>query len=359
MTTTYKFSLATIVSLVVLLGFTQAVNAGSVVWSTTENVYLSPGYAGHWVVGGSRAWLIPLRDVGISTQYRAGARTAEGVEACGGPVQRGDKIILEFGMNDVSWFGTGGSFDTPEGYWNPNAEGPKPQCSENDRVYKYTKSSTWGQASFYTPFVANPPKESISWNSEYLDCTPISGGNVTEGPLECVVLKVGTTDVLFSFGSTYGKFYFHNWHSGGGSSAPWSGGAACSDTLPPDPNQYYQVFLFPYSKAMEQVPPQYVTCHDTADYGKLCVAYFTNAPTEITPQPFQVDIPTQSITCPITVVPATDGPSAPVVSAEFAPSARRTRYRSPQLIPMATSSSMALIGMRMALSTSLSPRAAM
>jgi hypothetical protein len=120
----------------------------------------------------------------------------------------------------------------------------------------------------YSALVIAPPSKQVS-GIDALSCgTPDNNGSVN-----CMAKTIGTFISKLDFGSTIGKFYGRLWS-----------------------------------------PPYFIYENDTYDCYGSNTPMVTGSDTRYEQPEFVLDVPAQSISCPITVVPATDGPSKPSVS---------------------------------------------
>lgn len=133
----------------------------------------------------------------------------------GSSVSVGDTLTLSFAPHssaDISWFAGGYSVlflktvtlttgDTPYGQWAANAAAPS-SCTASSNNYTWT----WSGWYIYLPFAVNPPTETIQVPSG-LTCGPLS----SSGTMTCTVNSSAANTTLtptFNFSSTYGEFYY-------------------------------------------------------------------------------------------------------------------------------------------------------
>ena len=136
-------------------------------------------------------------------------------------VAPGQQLIFKFGSytsDNVFWFGTGYSMDSPYGDWSVNAAAParvsgKVTCDSKDFVndYKLTFENGGSNETYkvYAPFMVNPPARTLT-NTSGLSCGALSVSPLGEIQAECTVTAAGGTTVTpsFNFSSTYGVFYY-------------------------------------------------------------------------------------------------------------------------------------------------------
>lgn len=270
---------------------------------------LSPGY----MESSRNVWLSALGSPAVQVRYFAEAVDAvTGASVCGTTIAKGTKITFRFPKlqnNDVTWNGTGGAWDTPNGYWEANASAPSKRCSSGDRVSTFT-SVAWGNIHFYTPFAINPPTRTISGITG-LDCT--EGGSDTAS---CVANTARIVNASFDISSTYGKFYFHTWaplnttsNCAGKLASSWFGLGLISPTEPMRKFEYAN-----WDRGTVAYGDGGYTINDgwgwsgawswaasTANRGAGGLGVWTGS---AIPQPYDVPIPAAKISCPITVIDA-------------------------------------------------------
>lgn len=148
-------------------------------------------------------------DIGIF-DAETGARIPEN-----GTVSVGDKIELRFGKfrsQDIFWFGTGYSMDSPYGEWRADAAAParvggKVACEDKDMLVRYHLPGYGLDFNVYIPLVVNPPSRTFASIPGNLDCDPVqeAGGMLKR---KCTVTDSGDIKPKFNFAATYGKFYY-------------------------------------------------------------------------------------------------------------------------------------------------------
>ena len=168
-----------------------------------------------------------LNDPNITIGYDIGIYDANNptqLLAEGATVRTGDRVILKFGSytsDNIFWFGTGYSMDSPYGEWRTGATAPpyisgnRVSCDEKDLVARYDISAGagYGTMSFdvYVPFVVNPASRALS-NLSGLSCDPIVRNDPygTASTTCTVTATSGTITPHFDFGGTHGKFYYRD-----------------------------------------------------------------------------------------------------------------------------------------------------
>jgi hypothetical protein len=118
--------------------------------------------------------------------------------------------------NDIYWFGTGASGDSPYGDWIANAGGPSLSCNAKDFVTTYYSYQDYESIEYnhgqpttldvFIPLSVNPPAESIT------SISGLSCGSLTStadgGHMDCTITAPGNYSPVFNFAQTYGKFYY-------------------------------------------------------------------------------------------------------------------------------------------------------
>ena len=168
-----------------------------------------------------QGYVAGLSNPNISIGYDVGVYDADNPTQRideGSNVAIGKKLIFKFSpytSDNIYWFGTGYSMDSPYGEWRANAAPPTRSggsvtCESKDLTAQYQYSDSTGfsaQFDVYVPFVVNPPTRALG-NTTGLSCdatTQNADGSVTT---TCTVTGSGTIAPTFNFDSTYGKFYY-------------------------------------------------------------------------------------------------------------------------------------------------------
>lgn len=165
----------------------------------------------------NRYWAPALENPNVTVTYGAQITKEDGeIVAEGSSLPVGTKLKLKFiphESDDISWFGTGYSGDSPYGEWRENAQPPSVSCAEKDYVsYGYYRVSSkgpfggggWNYAAYsvYVPLVIAPPEKEIT-NLTNLTCSALSGD-----VMDCTVSAVGPIAPIFKFKPTTGKMYY-------------------------------------------------------------------------------------------------------------------------------------------------------
>jgi hypothetical protein len=151
----------------------------------------------------------------ISVEYNAQIENSSGqIIPPGGTVPSGTQITLQcipHANDDISWFTTGGAWDSPYGTWNtPGA------ISCTDQYYATT--DTEGQeGKIYANLSLQYPTQNVTGTSQLTGCTTLSDGC----SMTCTATNTGTAPVTvpvaFSYSSTNGSFYgAAQWINGAG-----------------------------------------------------------------------------------------------------------------------------------------------
>jgi hypothetical protein len=153
-------------------------------------------------------WPVALKNSNISVTYNARMiDVGSGRELVDGEtVSVGSRVRFEavpFKNTDISWFGTGMSYDTPYGYWIKDADAPSPfQCLPGDEMTSVdTQRGLAGPTKVFIPFTVDPPRVSFRHaGTATLAC--VHGGS------SCTVTSPGTIRSSVVFDRTFGQFYF-------------------------------------------------------------------------------------------------------------------------------------------------------
>ena len=263
--------------LAAILFAATATHAESVVWNTQKTVTLyTPLAVSYWYDYFGEN-LGSLSNPNITIQYHTRVTNADtgAIIPCGSIVPEGTHLSFDFiphEYTDVYWFATGWSYNSPYGEWRDGASSPPTtSCEEKDFVGTRV-GDRHGQAftyNIYSALVVAPPIKKVSGVSALSCGTPESNGSV-----DCTANTVGTIISKFDFGPTIGKFYGRLWS-----------------------------------------PPYFTYENNTHGCYGSNTPMVTGSDTRYTQPEFGLDVPAQSISCPITVVSATDGPTKPVVTA--------------------------------------------
>ena len=310
-----------VVAIVASVTVPTSAQARTVVWTGTDTVNLAnsvlPNYKG------SDIWYVPLINPSVTVRYGADATdTATGLSVCDSIVTEGATINVRFAPyvpEDVVWNVTGGHWDTPYGRWSPNAAIPDVACRDTDQISSFS-TTMWGSIQLFAPFMANPPSRSLNVQNGLLSCDTSTVEST--GVATCRATATGNAGLEFDFGPTYGKFYFRSRHTKGfdpaGKPAP-----ACTGYLPSGfylPNQsntgknYLELFSAGEYEPMRRAPGTFTPSTSLGkdsfkggytSYKPSTSSNFAAAVNEAAP--YQVNVPAQSITCPITVVARAGG----------------------------------------------------
>ena len=279
-TASYKVSFATLLSVIALFAtvlLTAATaHAESVVWNTqkTDTLY-TPLAVSYWYDYFGEN-LGSIWDPNITVQYNARVTNTDTGEIipCGSSVPAGTHLSFDFiphQYTDVYWFAAGWGFDSPYGEWRDDAVSPTVSCEKKDFVGSNVGDKNGSAFTYYiySALVVAPPSKHVS-GIEALQCgTPDQNGSTA-----CTANTVGTITSTFDFAPTIGKFYGRLWS------------------------------------------PPYFTSDWTYDCYGSTEPMVTGSDTRYTQPEFILDVPAQSISCPITIVAATAGPSKPVVTSD-------------------------------------------
>jgi hypothetical protein len=211
-----KIMILLLVSSTAFLLNTDKVEAESVMWTLPRPVFLFtnsvaymasnalPNYTG----GNMSAY---LQNVTATVRYNTRVlnwATGE-VVPCGSSVPIGTRLKFEFiphQPEDVTWFGTGSSYDSPYGSWKNGGGAPAEICT-NKNFLKEESTVFAGLWTTYTDLSVHPPNKAIGGLPA--TCTNVGSNK------DCVMNVLGTYNALFQFSNTYGLFHWAYSNSGG------------------------------------------------------------------------------------------------------------------------------------------------
>lgn len=143
----------------------------------------------------------------VTVEYRAFIKNADTGEIVppGGSIPQSTRLKLIFDEhvnNDIYWFATGASYDSPYGEWRAGAAyGGDPQCIEKDFMGISAGDET-GNDYVYAALVGNPPARSLQGTSP-LSCGAVSGSGIAD----CTADAPGKAPVQFIFAGTISQWY--------------------------------------------------------------------------------------------------------------------------------------------------------
>ena len=224
----------------------------------------------------------PAESTSSTTTFIVGGVTDADTGAiipCGSTVAEGTNLSFDFiphEYTDVYWFATGsGLRDSPYGEWRKGAASPPTtSCEQKDYVNSRVGDHN-GQAFtyyIYSALVVAPPSKHVN-GVDAMSC----GAPNENGSVDCTANTAGTTFRSFDFGPTIGKFDGRLWS-----------------------------------------PPYFAYTNNTHGCYGSNAPMVTGSDTRYAQPEFILDVPAQSISCPITIVPATDKPSKPTVASAAA-----------------------------------------
>lgn len=178
--------------------------------ATTGCLPSSDSSTSGWVSGLSNPNITVGYDIGV-VNPSTGAPYAENAN-----IPTGTQVKLVFGpyvSNNLYWYGTGYSMDSPFGEWRTNATPPprvsnRVTCDSKDYVVKYDLPGYNLTFDVYIPFVVHPPARSISVIPSGLSCGSLANNPDGTASMLCTVTGTGPITPRFSFAATYGKFYY-------------------------------------------------------------------------------------------------------------------------------------------------------
>ncbi len=188
-----------------LFAFTPLAHAESVLWNTTIS-----GGVGVAACGSTNVWCgtaIGFNNPNITVQYRASVFDADtgAVIPVGAKVPLGARLKFVFDTHtseDIYWFATGASFDSPYGDWGTAA--PTLACRDKDFVGSYSNAyAHGGQFRIYSTLLGAPPTQTLQGiDGGQLNCGSFDGKSVI-----CVAAHAGAVPAVFNFAGTQGSFY--------------------------------------------------------------------------------------------------------------------------------------------------------
>lgn len=178
--------------------------------STTGCLPSSDSSTQGWVSGLSNPNITVGYDIGV-VNPSTGAPYAENAN-----IPTGTQVKLVFGpyvSNNLYWYGTGYSMDSPFGEWRANAAPPprvsgRVTCDSKDYIVKYDLPGYGLTFDVYIPFVVNPPAKSVSVIPSGLSCGTLTANSDGSSSMLCTVTGTGPIVPRFHFDATYGKFYY-------------------------------------------------------------------------------------------------------------------------------------------------------
>jgi hypothetical protein len=218
-----------IISLSVFCSGDPKAEANSVVYNKLEDVRLYYEWSGYIPSG----WAVGLTRPYYSITYQAKVINAdtgtEIVDKTSIPI--GTKLSFQFvpfDNTDISWNGSGYSWDTPYGRWINNAGYPMDKygaylkCDQYDFLLNDDYWSKYVDASgnrpyassiypVYIPFSVNPPQKSLVFDPNNT-AGLLDSGFDANGNKSYTVTSPGNIKANFIFDNTYGKFYYNYWN---------------------------------------------------------------------------------------------------------------------------------------------------
>jgi hypothetical protein len=167
----------------------------------------------------TQGWVRAVTNPNVTIGYDIGVYDATSGDRIpeGGTVTVGQQIKLTFGPyipDNIYWFGTGYSMDSPFGEWRAGATAPprvsnQVTCTTKDYVVKYRLGEGYNlDFGVYIPLVVNPPARAIANIPSNLSCASLNINPDTSATMTCTVLSAGSFAPTFHFDATSGKFYY-------------------------------------------------------------------------------------------------------------------------------------------------------
>jgi trimeric autotransporter adhesin len=203
-----KYLIPTALSLIVAATIVQpfTAQAKSVDWNRLEDLNLEYYWSNG--SGNSTGYAPAINDANVTVNYVANVYNADTGTLIndGATIPVGTKIRFEpkaYEDSDISWFGTGQSWDSPNGRWISGGAAPSTGCVNEDFVNtaEFDGSHSGPDANVYIPLSINPPSNSVS----------VTGSSATLTSLGSGIYRVdsaGTINGSVVFAATTGKFYY-------------------------------------------------------------------------------------------------------------------------------------------------------
>jgi hypothetical protein len=207
-----------VIAFVIFAGFvfsTETTEAKGVSWNTVLEQEM--GYFWSRFGGPYSGWSPGLVNPNVTVSYDVEINDKEtgAVISDGDNVPVGSNLTLKFTpheFDDIYWFGTGYSTDSPYGEWSENAEPGPVTCEDKDFV---SKAHGWNKIDVYVPLVLDYPDKTFTASSN-LSCSTLQGNESTGYIADCIVIGEGPVTVNFNFSQTAGDFYYRYYDNRGG-----------------------------------------------------------------------------------------------------------------------------------------------
>jgi hypothetical protein len=178
----------------VSLSVALVTHAESVLWSRSFDSNL---YSVDYLLGGDDE--LYFRDPAVTVHYRAHMENEDtgALIPSGATILTGSRVRFVFerhAYTDISWFATGGTFDSPYGDWSADAAAPPIACNSKDFVGKDNTDQKY-QGDIYASLVVNAPLKMLS-GVDAFDCE----APAVDGTQICTASAPGTFNPLFTFG---------------------------------------------------------------------------------------------------------------------------------------------------------------
>lgn len=217
----------------------------------------------------TNGWATAMSDPNITIGYDFNVYDAANptqIIQPGSSVAPGQQLLLKFNpysSNNIYWFATGYSMDSPYGEWTsgatpPARSGNRVSCLSKDLTARYTLNQGSYGMNFdvYIPFVVNPPARTLS-NTGGLVCSSLTQNPDGSASAVCTVTAAtGSINPSFNYGSTFGKFYYRYYDYRDMSSIGW-GGAGCYGNNIPLTDTFGQASS-PLANTDPKIKPAYV-----------------------------------------------------------------------------------------------------
>ena len=194
-----------------------------------------------------KGWVAGLTDPNVTIGYDFGVFDESGTSRIpeGSTIPQGSSVVMKFApyvSDNIFWFGTGYSMDSPYGEWRAGAAatprvGNKVICDPKDLTEQYTLSSYDGYSisddvyDVYIPLVMNPPQRTLA-NLNGFTCGALTQNGDGSMTATCTATGSGDVSPRFDYASTYGKFYYRYYDYRDMTSIGWGGPGCYGNNIP-------------------------------------------------------------------------------------------------------------------------------
>ncbi len=278
--------------------------AKSVSWNHQENKLLE--YYGTRNSGGVIGYGPAVDDANVTVSYGASMYNAD----TGTLLNDGDSLPVgsrvrfvpkAYQDSDIFWFGTGQSWDSPNGRWINGAAAPGVACVAQDYINdaEFDGSHSGPDARVYIPLSVNPPGTSISVAGSTAALTDLGGG----------VYRVdgsGTIRGTVTFNATNGAFYYRYYSLRDGTGCVYDNHALSFEYDTGEQDCAWLPYQPPYCDEWS-----YLTgCSPERPAGTYCSPRMARAD-------YSLSVPQQNIVFTLNVPSNNNAPNAPTIDSSF------------------------------------------